>query len=103
MTIVRNLILLNFLALDLVGRMQSISMLSKSIMVETNNNKTSYLQFIYSQIKSNPMKIVRSMEENIGNHGYIGTSILQIYRIYRRYIGYIEDISADILEKNIGA
>lgn len=59
MTIVRNLILLNFLALDLVGRMQSISMLSKSIMVETNNNKTSYLQFIYSQIKSNPMKIVR--------------------------------------------
>ena len=24
------------------------------------------------------------MEENIGNHGYIGTSIL---RIYRRYIG----------------
>ena len=23
------------------------------------------------------------MEENIGNHGYIGISILQIYRIYR--------------------
>ena len=30
-----------------------------------------------------------SMEENIGNHGYIGTSILRIYRIYWRYIdGY---------------
>ena len=27
------------------------------------------------------------MEENIGNHGYIGTSILRIYRIYQRYIG----------------
>ena len=26
-------------------------------------------------------------DENIGNHGYIGTSILRIYRIYRRYIG----------------
>ena len=26
-------------------------------------------------------------DENIDNHGYIGTSILQIYRIYRRYIG----------------
>ena len=37
-------------------------------------------------------------DENIGNHGYIGTSIL---RIYRGYIGYIGDISADILEKNI--
>ena len=35
------------------------------------------------------------MDENIGNYGYIGTSILRIYR------GYIEDISADILEKNI--
>ena len=32
-------------------------------------------------------------DENIGNHGYIGISILRIYRIYRRYI----------LEKNIGA
>ena len=32
---------------------------------------------------------IRVMEENIGNHGYIGTSILRIYRIYRRYIdGY---------------
>ena len=28
-------------------------------------------------------------DENIGNHGYIGISILRIYRIYRRYIGYI--------------
>ena len=37
-------------------------------------------------------------DENIGNHGDIGTSIL---RIYRGYIGYIGDISADILEKNI--
>ena len=28
-------------------------------------------------------------DENIGNHGYIGTSILQIYRKYRRNInGY---------------
>ena len=27
------------------------------------------------------------MEENIDNHGYISTSILRIYRIYRRYIG----------------
>ena len=42
-------------------------------------------------------------DENIGNHGYIGTSILRIYRIYRRYIGYIGDISVNILEKNIGA
>ena len=30
---------------------------------------------------------VVTMEENIGNHRYIGTSILRIYRIYRRYIG----------------
>ena len=30
---------------------------------------------------------VTTKEENIGNHGYIGTSILRIYRIYRRYIG----------------
>ena len=37
-------------------------------------------------------------DENIGNHGYIGISIL---RIYRRYIGYIGDISVDILEKNM--
>ena len=42
-------------------------------------------------------------DENISNHGYIGTLILQIYRIYQKYIGYIGDISADILEKNIGA
>ena len=26
-------------------------------------------------------------DENIGNHEYIGTSILRIYRIYQRYIG----------------
>lgn len=58
MTIVRNLRLLHFLALDLVRCMQSVSMLFKSIMVETNNNKTSYLRFRYSQIESNPMKIV---------------------------------------------
>ena len=31
--------------------------------------------------------LVLLMEENIGNHGYIGISILRIYRIYRRYIG----------------
>ena len=47
--------------------------------------------------------LVITKDENIGNHGYIGTSILRIYRIYRRYIGYIGDISADILEKNISA
>ena len=29
--------------------------------------------------------LVISKDENIGNHGYIGTSILRIYRIYRRY------------------
>ena len=28
-----------------------------------------------------------SKNENIGNHRYIGTSILWIYRIYQRYIG----------------
>ena len=32
-------------------------------------------------------RVVISKDENIGNHGYIGTSILRIYRIYRRYIG----------------
>ena len=35
-------------------------------------------------------------EENIGFDGYIGTLILWIYRIYRRCIGYVEDISVDI-------
>ena len=30
-----------------------------------------------------PIHVGRSKDENIGNHGYIGTSIL---RIYRRYI-----------------
>ena len=35
---------------------------------------------------------VKIKDENISNHRYIGTSILRIYR----------DISADILEKNIG-
>ena len=34
-----------------------------------------------------------SKDENIGFDGYIGTWIL---RIYRRYIGYIGDISMDI-------
>ena len=30
-------------------------------------------------------------DKNIGNYGYIGTSILRIYRIYQRYIdGYSE-------------
>ena len=46
--------------------------------------------------------LVIGKNENIGNHGYIGISILRIYRRYQRYIGYIEDISVDILEKNIG-
>ena len=36
-------------------------------------------------------------DENIGNHRYIGNSILRIYRIYRRYFGYIGNISADII------
>ena len=44
---------------------------------------------------------VSTKDENIGNHGYIGTSILRIYWIYQRYIGYIRDILTDILEKNI--
>ena len=36
-------------------------------------------------------------DENIGNHGYIGTSILWIYRIYRRYIGgYWKKILVDL-------
>ena len=30
------------------------------------------------------LRIPENKDENIGNHGYIGTSIL---RIYRRYIG----------------
>ena len=47
------------------------------------------------------LNLVMTKDENFGNHGYIGTSILRIYRIYRIYIGYIGDISADILEKNI--
>ena len=42
------------------------------------------------KIKRNYIK-----NENIGNYGYIGTSFLWIYQIYRRYI-------IDILEKNIG-
>ena len=32
-----------------------------------------------------PCKISIDKDENIGNHGYIGNSILKIYRIYRRY------------------
>ena len=35
-------------------------------------------------------------DKNIGNHGYIGTLILRIYRYFD-----FTDISADILEKNI--
>ena len=32
---------------------------------------------------------IEGKDENIRNHGYIGTSILPIYRIYQRYIdGY---------------
>ena len=30
------------------------------------------------------LDLVSSKDENIGNHGYIGTSILRIYRIYRQ-------------------
>ena len=30
--------------------------------------------------------VVVSKDKNIDNHGYIGNSILQIYRIYQRYI-----------------
>ena len=38
----------------------------------------------------------KSKDENISNHGYINTSILWIYRIYRRHIdGYLK-------KKNIG-
>ena len=39
--------------------------------------------------------------KNIGNHRYIGTLILRIYKIYQGYIGYIRDISANILIQNI--
>ena len=39
--------------------------------------------------------------KNIGNHRYIGTLILRIYKIYRGYIGYIRDILANILIQNI--
>ena len=31
--------------------------------------------------------VLRFKGENIGNHGYIDTSILRIYWIYQRYIG----------------
>ena len=40
-------------------------------------------------------------DENIGNHRYIGISILWIYRIYQRYIGgyfekkYINELKID--------
>ena len=36
-------------------------------------------------------KVDRTKDENIGNYRYIGTSILWIYRIYRRHIdGYFD-------------
>ena len=35
------------------------------------------------------ISFIASNDENIGNHGYIDTSILQIYRIYRIYRRYI--------------
>ena len=35
--------------------------------------------------------MVTVKDKNIGNHGYIGSSILQIYQIYWRYIdGYFD-------------
>ena len=45
----------------------------------------------------NGVEDVTVKDENIGNHGYIGTSILWIYRIYRRYIdGYWKKILVDL-------
>ena len=38
-----------------------------------------------------PIQAFTPNDENIGNHGYISTWILQIYRIYQRYIdGYFD-------------
>ena len=41
---------------------------------------------------------VASKDKNIGFDGYIGTWILRIYRIYRRYIGGYFYINIDISE-----
>ena len=41
--------------------------------------------------------VVVSKDKNIGNHGYIGSSILRIYRIYQRYINeYFDTILIDL-------
>ena len=34
-----------------------------------------------------PPYVLVIKDENIGNYGYIGTSILRIYQIYQKYIG----------------
>ena len=36
--------------------------------------------------------MLQTKDENIDNYGYIGISILRIYRIYRKYIGGYFDI-----------
>ena len=49
--------------------------------------KMIYFKKMYDKFTN--MKIISFIltnDENIGNHGYIGTSILWIYLIYRRHI-----------------
>ena len=47
-------------------------------------------------MNANRPSLVAGKDENIANYGYIGTSILRIYRYFN-----FTDISTDILEKNI--
>ena len=46
------------------------------------------------------LNCVPTNDGNIGFDGYIGTWILRIYRIYRRYIGGYFYMNIDILEIN---
>ena len=49
-----------------------------------------------------PRHMPVTMEENIGNHGYIGTLILRIYQIYRSYInGYFDKTGVEVLHLGV--
>ena len=56
------------------------------------SNMSCYVDIIFKIIISHTINKILSKDENIGNHGYIGASILWIYR---RYIG-------EYFGKNVG-
>ena len=57
----------------------------KNFKKELNISRGRRLYFFFMDLYNQSVIVIK--DENIGNHGYIGTSILRIYRIYRRYIG----------------